>query len=133
MTVETAAQQAIYSVLSAGMAQTVYDHVPGLPAGMPDANFPFVVIGDDTLVPWEADDILGAQATVTVHFWSRYQGAKEIKEMMGAAYGLLHRQSIPVPGYSTVDCLWEFSTTAPESGDYRHGVQRYRLTFSKET
>ena len=132
MSFETAAQQAVFTAL-AGMSCTVTDAPAQLPEGMPDSAFPYVVIGDDASASDEADDILGAQVTVTLHFWSRKPGNMQVKALMGEAYGLLHRQKPPATGYKTVDCLWEFSTssTGPD-GQTRHGVQRYRLTLHKE-
>lgn len=132
MSFETAAQQAVYAALNGSISASVYDYAPDLPEGMPDENFPYVVIGDDTLAPWDADDMLGSEVTLTLHFWSRYDGWKEAKAIMGEAYDILHRGSLSAAGYRTVDCLWEFSTTVPEASEYRHGVQRYRLTLTKE-
>lgn len=132
MSFETAAQQAVFSALSS-MSCDVFDTAPALPEGMPKSGFPYVVIGDDTSSADEADDILGAQVTVTLHFWSSASGLMEAKALMGEAYDLLHRQKPPAPGFKSVDCLWEFSnvTTGPD-GQTRHGVQRYRLTLHKE-
>lgn len=131
MSIEIAAQAAIYSALNGAISCGVYDDAPGLPVGQPDSQFPYVIIGEDTSREWGADDILGGQATVTLHFWSRYEGWKEVKDLMAEAYALLNRQRITPPGYEWVDCLWEFSTTVNDGSKHRHGVQRYRLTFSK--
>lgn len=132
MSFETVAQKAIFAALNGNISANVYDAAPGLPAGQPAANFPYVVIGDDTLAPWDADDMLGAEITVTLHFWSRYEGWKETKALMGEVYEILHRATLTATGYRSVDCLWEFSNTVPEATEYRHGVQRYRLTLTKE-
>lgn len=129
---ETAAQQAIFTAL-ATLGCAVFDSAPGLPEGRPDSGFPYCVIGSDSMAPNDADDVLGASISVTLHFWSRSSGFKEVKALMGAAYDILHRGAITATGYKTVDCLWEFSdvSTGPD-GKTRHGVQRYRITLHKE-
>lgn len=132
MSFTTAAQQAIFTALNENITASVYDEAPGLPSGQPDANFPYVVIGDDTASRWDADDMLGADITITLHFWSRYEGWKEIKSLMGEVYDILHRGDLTLTGYNQVNCVWEFSTTVPEATQYRHGTQRYRLILTKE-
>lgn len=129
---ETAAQQAVFSALSA-LSCGVVDTQTVLPEGRPDSAFPYCVIGADSMTPDDADDIRGASIAVTLHFWSRAAGYKEVKALMGAAYDILHRGAISATGYKTVDCLWEFSdvSTGPD-GKTRHGVQRYRITLHKE-
>ena len=129
---ETAAQQAVFAALS-GMSCPVHDTPPALPEGMPESGFPYVVIGDDTLTADEADDVIGAQVTVTIHFWSRAAGNAQVKALMGEAFGLLHRASLAAPGFKVLDCLREFSTVSVgPDGKTRHGVQRYRLTMHQE-
>lgn len=141
MSHESAIQAAIYEALNEAVSWAhpidgtvtagVYDQSPGLPAGLPDSDFPYIVIGDDTFQPWDADDFVGTEATINLHFWSRYKGSKEVKALMGAAYGILHRADLTVEGYETVDCLWEFAQTVRDNDNHRHGVQRYRVTICK--
>lgn len=129
---ETAAQKAAFAALT-GMSCPVYDTPPALPEGMPDSGFPYIVIGDDTLTADEADDVIGAQVTTTIHFWSRAAGMKQVKDLMGEAFVRLHRASLTAPGFKVIDCLREFSTVSVgPDGKTRHGVQRYRLTMHKE-
>jgi hypothetical protein len=134
MSFESAAQEAIFAALNNTLPCRIYDAPPGLPAGQPEADFPYVVIGDDTTRPWDTDDSLGATVTITLHFWSRYNGRREVKTLMALAHEALHRGQPAVSGFRTVDCLHEFSSTPPVEADgkTRHGIQRYRLTLQKE-
>lgn len=128
-------QSAIYTRLTAEIAAEVYDDPPGEPEGVPDANYPYVVIGLDQADPWDTDDTLGAQVIATFHTWSRYEGKTEIKTAQGEIYEALHRQAanLSATGYRFVDCLHEFSEIFEENdGSTRHGVCRYRLTVEKE-
>lgn len=132
MTFVTASQQAIYTALSGNISATVYDDVPVLPSGQPAANFPYVVIGDDTSIAWDTDDQTGAEMTVTLHIWSRAGGYKQAKAIAGEIYAILHRASLSVTGHHLVDCLQEFSEFMRDpDGETRHGVLRYRITVQK--
>lgn len=112
----------------------VYDSVPFQPDGTPQVNFPCIVIGDDTLAPWDTDDSLGTSATITLHVWSRYLGKREVKEIQGRIYAALNRQAanLSAAGYRFVDSLYEFSEIVEEiDGKTRHGISRYRITMEK--
>lgn len=129
----TAAQQIVFDALNGNLTGcTVFDTPPFLPEAAPDTTFPYCVIGDDTGQPWDTDDTRGAEVTVTLHFWSRAKGMKQVKALMDQAYGLLHRATITKAGYNAVDCLHEFSDAMPDpDGQTKHGVQRYRLTLQE--
>ena len=72
-----ALQQAVFARLGAFAALTalvgarIYDHAPQ------DATFPYVVIGDDTTIPFDTHSTVGGEHTITVHTWSRYRGRSE--------------------------------------------------------
>ena len=121
-------QQAIRSrltdsseVASAGVT-AVYDHVPQC------ADFPYVVIGEDSGTPADTDDTLDADHIVTVHTWSRYRGRKQTKKIQQAVYDVLHRQPLSIGNAQFVDCTLESQETFLDAdGLTRHGVQRFRI------
>lgn len=135
-TFATPIQQAIYTRLTNAInSANIYDDVPDLPEGQPTANFPYITIGEDDILPWDTDDTLGGSALVVLHIWSRTQGKKETKEIMAEIYDALNRQAgnLSATGFRFVDCLHEFSTVVDQSdGVTRHGICRYRLTVEKE-
>lgn len=132
----TPAQTAIYTRLVAEVSSaTTYDDVPGLPEGLPDTDFPYIVVGEDYALPWDNDDQLGNNVYVQLHIWSRYQGKKEVKEIMGDIDAALNRQAanLSAAGFAFLDCLLDYSAVFSESdGKTRHGVCRYKLTMQKE-
>lgn len=131
----TPVQSALYARLSAVLSTTVYDDVPDLPAKLPDSEFPYVVIGEDLLSPWDTDDTLGGSVLATLHVWSRYSGKKELKEIMDAIYDALNRQAdnLSASGFRFVDCIFEFAQVLDQSdGKTRQGICRYRITIEKE-
>ena len=127
----TAAQELVFIALNGNLTScTVFDTAPFLPEGAPSTTFPYCVIGSDTVTAWDSDDTLGAEITVTLHFWSRANGMKQVKALMDQAYGLLNRATFTKTGYSIIDCLFEFSETMDDpDGQTKHGVQRYRITL----
>lgn len=126
-------QGAISSNLKANAAlsalvQGVYDAVPQFDDSGNNANFPYVTIGEDNVNEFDTDTELGSDATVTIHTWSRARGRKETKQIQGAVYDALHRQSLTVAGFNFVDCHWQSSTSFLDSdGKTRHGVQTFRM------
>jgi hypothetical protein len=119
-------QKAVYTVLKNALSEPVYDHVPQKTA------YPYVVVGDDTVVPWDTDDSLGTEATVTVHAWSQYRGRAEVKELLQKIYLALHRQDVAVENAHTIESIAEFQQTIVESdGLTRHGIIRFRITVDE--
>ncbi len=121
MSADLEIQKAIFARLSS-MSVPVYDDVPD------NAPPPYVVIGDDTLLEFDSDGISGFEATTTIHTWSTYRGRKEVKELQGEIYTLLHRAELAVVGYTFVSCDSEFSESILDAdGVTRHGIQRFRI------
>ena len=127
----TTAQELVFTALNGNLTGcAVFDSAPFLPEGAPATTFPYCVIGNDTSAPWDTDGTRGAEITVTLHFWSRTEGFKQVKALMDQAYGLLNRAALTKTGYAVIDCLFEFSDTMHDpDGITKHGVQRYRLTI----
>lgn len=115
-------QAALYSALSGNISATVYDHVPE------NSAFPYVVIGEDLANEWDTDTEQGFETVLTLHYWSRYRGKKEIKQLMGEVYGLLHRTDLTITGQYTVSLMWESSEILLDAdGLTYHGIEDYRL------
>lgn len=127
----TAAQELVFAALNGNLTGCgVYDTAPFLPEAAPATSFPYVVIGNDTARAWDTDDTRGNEITLTLHFWSRADGFKQVKALMDQAYGTLNRATLAKAGYSVIDCLMEFSEAMSDpDGKTKHGVQRYRLTI----
>ena len=115
-------QTAIFEQVSS-IGYPTFDHVPQ------ESTFPYIVIGDDTSVPWDTDNSLGTETTCTIHVWSRHRGRKEVKEIFRTLYEKLHRAEFPIIGGALVECQAEFEESFLDSdGLTRHGVIRFRLT-----
>ena len=100
----------------------VYDFVPESTA------FPYVKIGEQTMVDDGTKDKKGSDFTIEVHTFSRYRGSVEIKNIMSVVYDILHESSLSVSGASLVNMRFEFSDIIKENdGLTTHGVQRFRV------
>ena len=121
-------QAAMYTRLDAQLATPIYDYVP------PGAAFPYVQVGEDTIVldATKTDDSVLVQTEI--HTWSVAEGAKECKDIMSNIRTALHRQesALSVTGWSVthIDCINEFvyRDSGVDGGDhYYHGVTQFRL------
>lgn len=125
-----AIQKGIYDRLIAQLSGVgVYDHVPQGTAA------PYVVIGEDTSVPWNTKSFDGQQYTLTLHVWDYFKaGKKSVKTIMQNVYAALHRQesAVTVTGFRLVLLECEFTTVmqdttaVSEIDHYYHGVMRFR-------
>lgn len=126
MNFEEALHQAVFERLSDELSTPVYDDVPR------NAAFPYVVVGEDTHVPFDTDDSLGSESTITIHVWSRYRGKKEAKQLQGLIYDALTRQELTVEDHDLVTIEFEYSDVVLDpDGQTRHGVQRFRAVVER--
>ena len=106
----------------------VYDVPPQEQLSEDPSHFPYVVMGDDTAVEFDTDDVNGQETTTTLHIWSRYRGKKEVKQITDAIYNALHDATLTIAGQRAIYCFWEFSESVPESDVLvQHGVIRFRI------
>ena len=120
-------QQTVFNALDQSstlqnLVTDVYDFVPESTA------FPYVKIGEQTMVDDGTKDKKGSDFTIEVHTFSRYRGSVEIKNIMSVVYDILHESSLSVSGASLVNMRFEFSDIIKENdGLTSHGVQRFRV------
>lgn len=129
------------SGFAAELQNAIYDRLVSFP-GMPpvydavpenNTNFPYVVLGADTHVPFDTDNSVGADSTLTLHVWSRYRGMKECKDIQALLYDALNRYELSVAGFWTVFCDFEYEDTLLDAdGLTRHGVSRFRTLIEEE-
>jgi hypothetical protein len=131
MSFETVAQTVIFNALDGNaplnaIVSGVYDAVPQVEI------FPYVTIGEDSINEWDTFDNVGANASITVHTWSRARGRKETKQIQGLIYDALHRQEFSSAGYDVVAVDFEASQSFMDAdGLTRHGVSTFRIFIGK--
>ena len=123
----SALQQTVFNALDQSstlqnLVTDVYDFVPEGTA------FPYVKIGEQTMVDNGTKDKKGSDFTIEVHTFSRYRGSVEIKNIMSVVYDILHESSLSVSGASLINMRFEFSDIIKENdGLTTHGVQRFHV------
>ena len=123
----SALQQTVFNALDQSstlqnLVTDVYDFVPEGTA------FPYVKIGEQTMVDNGTKNKQGTDFTIEVHTFSRYRGSVEIKNIMSVVYDILHESSLSVAGADLINMRFEFSDIIKENdGLTTHGVQRFRV------
>ena len=126
--VGNALQKAIYDRLSNhnDLAAGVYDSVPE------NTNYPYVTIGDDTLIDWDTKTWKGCEVTVTIHVWTENRGRKDNKAIQKTINQILDNYALDVEGFNVVHFRQEFSnTTLDPDGMTYHGVMRFRALLQE--
>ena len=120
-------QSGIFTVLNSDSTLTntlgvsIFDEVPE------ESSYPFVSIGEETVVDFDTKDLDGGDHTINIHVWSQYKGAKETKQIMDRIHTLLHNGSVSVTGFNLIRIRFEFSDILRDpDGVTRHGVMRFR-------
>ncbi|MBI1215685.1 MAG: DUF3168 domain-containing protein [Alphaproteobacteria bacterium] len=126
-----AVQAAVYGQLSingsltsllANGSASVFDHV------LPDAAFPYVVIGETSAKPLNTQQTQGYDITLAIHSYSRAAGMKELRGIMAAVRAILDDAALPLSGHALVLCDAVSDEARLEAdGLTRHGVQRFRI------
>lgn len=137
MGANVALQTAIYTLLAAdgplnAIIVGVYDEVPQAAESEDNTAYPFIVIGDDQLQPWNTDTELGFDATVSVVIYSRYRGRLEIKQIADALYDALNRVDLVVTGYQVLDCVVDnagVDFSVLQDGVTRRGDFQFNVKF----
>ena len=124
MSFDLITQKKIYEALNGVISCPVYDNAPQ------GSAFPYVTIGEANLTDDDTDRIQCVYISYVVHVWSRADGRKEIKTIMGEIYNALHLTKFTESGYSYTDNYFLSSDSFVDSdGKTRHGVQTFKLTM----
>lgn len=105
-----AVQRAIYRTLVEdgelqALVSGVFDDVPE------GTEFPYVVIGEGTLLPDNYLTGFGREVRVTLHVWSRYRGFAEALEIADRVCQLLDHQPLEVEGWEHIATRLELVET----------------------
>lgn len=134
--VEFDLQQGLYTLLSADaplaalIGSSLFDDGPSVEDG--ETIYPYVSIGDAFLGEWDTDTGTGFDAALRVHSYSDKGNLKELKDIKGAIYAVLHRnRSLAVTGHTVVDISRTGTQITRTSKGARHGICDYRITLDK--
>ena len=118
-------QKAVFLALRKGMpAIPVYDSVPDSGA------FPYVVIGDDSLLDFSTKTGAGIEAAALVQVFSRALGYSEAKTIAGQVVGALASASLNVTGFRVVSIDLD-GMESFRDGEDRRVVVRFKLKLQE--
>ena len=105
-----AVQRAVYRTLTEdaelqSLVSGVFDDVPE------GTEFPYVVVGESTLLPDNYLTGFGREVRVTLHVWSRYRGFAEALEIADRVCQLLDHQPLEVDGWDHIATRLELVET----------------------
>ena len=124
MSFDLITQKKIYEALNGVISCPVYDNAPQ------GSSFPYITIGEANLTDNDTDSTQNVYISYVIHTWSRADGRKEIKTIMGEIYSALHLTKFSESGYSFTENYFLSSDSFVETdGKTRHGVQTFKLTM----
>lgn len=93
----------------------------------PAAQFPFMTFGQTVTLDWSTGSEDGTEHSVTLHVWSRADGAEEVHEILEATRTALHDQTLALEDHYLVNLRHEFMEARLDpDGETMHGIVRYR-------
>ncbi|MFT4415322.1 DUF3168 domain-containing protein [Fredinandcohnia humi] len=89
--------------------------------------FPYVTIGEPTMVPFETKMSFGEEITVVLHCWSQYEGKKEAYDILNLMLQALSPR-LQVEGFSVFKTQVEQMTVINDIDNVtKHGIMRIRF------
>ena len=123
-----ALQKAVYARLAgdadlqglAGDPPRIFDAPP------PRAAFPYLTLGETRVRVWPGVPG-GLEHELRVHVFSRYEGRREVKQILNAVYDALQEAPLVIPGQRLVTLRFVFADIFPrgDNGIFE-GVSRFR-------
>ena len=93
----------------------------------PAAQFPFITLGQTVNLDWSTGTDEGAEHSLTLHVWSRADGAREVHEILEMIRTVLHDQLLTLEDHYLVNLRHEFMEARLDpDGETMHGIVRYR-------
>ena len=92
----------------------------------PAAQFPFITLGQTVNLDWSTGTDEGAEHSLTLHVWSRADGAREVHEILEMIRTVLHDQLLALEDHYLVNLRHEFMEARLDpDGETMHGIVRY--------
>lgn len=120
-----ALQTALYAQLEhasvTALLSTAYAPEPAIFSDVPqsddsenDAAFPYIVIGGDTLTPFDTKDNVGGSAIAQVDLYYRGTSKLILKQLATAVDARLRRQALTITGATHITTELESATPTPD-------------------
>lgn len=133
MIAESEVQGAVYTLIkNANLAGVtgIFD-LNAIPANQ---AFPYIVLGETTMSPFDVFAANGQNIVFTIHTWSRYSGKKEASTLRGSIYRLLHGTVFTTDHYTGTMLLDMGNAMEDDSTSIKliHSADRYRIRVTEQ-
>lgn len=128
------AQTAIYAAMRADASLSTYQIYDGAVPQHITPTFPYIVIGDANETGADLLNRIGRDLAFVIHVWSRYQGQKEVKQIMNLICRVIDRTTT----LQTADWWFpivrlESAQSLMEDDDQYHGIITLRIMGQPRT
>lgn len=134
MIAESEVQEAVYALLTANttlMAEVtgIFD-LNNIPSNQ---AFPYIVLGETTMAPFNVFGAPGQDMTLAIHTWSTYSGKQQLATIRGEIYSTLNGMDngvdLSMPHYSGTISFDAGNAMSDDSTSIKlmHGTDRYRI------
>jgi len=134
MIAESEVQEAVYALLTANLTLMaavtgIYD-LNNIPS---TATFPYIVLGETTMAPFNVFGGPGQDMTLAIHTWSKYSGKQQLAMIRGELYDTLNGPDngvdLSMPHYSGTISFDAGNAMSDDSTSIKlmHGTDRYRV------
>lgn len=108
-----------------GTPARVYDVAPM------DTAFPYLSLGESRVKEWAGVDG-GLEHDIRIHVYSRYQGRREVKDILNAVYDALHEADFIIEGRNLVHIRFTFADVFKRNNNgISQGVARFRAVTER--
>lgn len=127
-------QKAIFSRLAENADLTALLNNPPRIFDAPpsDAVFPYLILGETRVRDWAGVDG-GLEHEIRINAYSKYQGRREVKDLLNTIYDTLHEAEFSIEGRRLVHIRFVFADIFPRAdGGVFQGVARFRAVTMKD-
>lgn len=133
-------QQSVYDVLTGDATllaalsaewsfDAVFSDVPQQNAD-DDAFYPFVSLGPDTTIRFDAKTFSGGRSTIQINVWTRANDYMQAKQIAERIYTLLHKQDLVISGQTHVATGMEsVEFTLDPDGHTRRALMLFEIVY----
>lgn len=100
----------------------------------PGDGWPKIWVEDGGAEDWSTKTEIGIHPTLTLHIGSRYNGGKQLRELVDLVHKCLHDADLVLTEGNSVLCLYKSSTSFQdndEAGKTRHTVMQFDLLITE--
>ena len=123
---QDAAGALLAAAIDASPATALADVTAVLGATDPDADYPYLMVGEDIATDASTQCVDGSSVVMSIHNWTKEAGFTQSKKIDAAVNDLFDDNKFAVPGHLIISCFYRTSRFIrdPARG-IRHGITEF--------